>query len=452
LGSLLNGNGVTDGQGHVSAVRGPVIDVAFPPEDLPNLYEALTVDGGRVMLEVQRLLGATTARTIALGHSDGLARGLIVKRTRHTVQVPVGPGTLGRVFNMLGEPLDGKPPPAAAERWSIHRPVSSLGVERQRMAFLETGIKVIDLLAPVARAGTAGIIGGAGVGKTILLQELMWSLSHKPDCVVVFAGVGERTREGNDLWLAMRANGAARNSVMVLGQMSEPAGTRFRAPLTALTMAEYFRDVEDKQVIFLLDSLSRYLQAGGEVSGLLGRLPCEMGYQPTLGYELGILEARIAAPAWTGMTSVQAIYVPADDMTDPTVAGTFAHLDTSIVLSRALASRGLYPAVDPIASSSHLLDLDYVGKRHYQVAMRVRRTMERYRELEDIISIVGVPQLCPEDMQVVQQARRLERFLTQPLFVTESFTSQPGQHVSLEDTVSGCEAILDGQDDRWVET
>jgi F-type H+/Na+-transporting ATPase subunit beta len=275
----------------------------------------------------------------------------------------------------------------------------------------------------------------------------MRTMSRKHGGVVVFAGVGERTREGNDLWLEMRASGAMANSIMVLGQMSDPPGTRFRAPLTALTMAEFFRDVEGKEVFFLLDSLSRYLQAGCEVSGLLGRLPSEMGYQPTLAYELGVLEGRIAAPAWMGITSVQAIYVPADDMTDPTVAQTFIHLDASIVLSRARAAAGLYPAVDPVASSSRLLDQALIGDRHYQVAMRVKETMQRYRELGDIISIVGMQELRPEDKQVVRQARRLERFLTQPLFVAESFTGQPGQHVPLEDTLGGCEGILDGRCD-----
>jgi F-type H+-transporting ATPase subunit beta len=423
-----------------------VIDVRFPPGELPRLYEALTVAEGRrqVVLEVQQVLGSRTVRTVVLGHTDGLARGLVVKRTRRAVHVPVGLATLGRVFDTLGEPLDGRPPPVVAEHWPIHRAVPPLPTERQPLTFLETGIKVIDLLAPIARAGTTGIIGGAGVGKTILLQELMRTLSRKHAGVVVCAGVGERTREGNDLWLQMRASGALANSIMVLGEMSDPPGTRFRAPLTALTMAEFFRDVAGKEVFFLLDSLSRYLQAGCEVSGLLGRLPSEMGYQPTLGYELSVLEGRIAAPAWMGITSVQAIYVPADDMTDPSVAQTFIHLDASVVLTRARAAAGLYPAVDPVASSSRLLDQALVRDRHYQVAMRVKQTMQRYRELEDIISIVGMQELRPEDKQVVQRARRLERFFTQPLFVTESFTGQPGQHVSLEDTLTQCEAILGG--------
>jgi F-type H+-transporting ATPase subunit beta len=431
------------------AVRGPVIDVGFPAGELPGLHEVLTVaeEHGQVILEVQQLLGSRIARTIVLGHTNGLARGAVVKRTGRKVLVPVGPAILGRMFDTLGEPLDGQAPPRVAERWPIHRPVPSPATPRQPLTFLETGIKVIDLLAPVSRGGTAGIIGGAGVGKTILLQELMRTMSGQPGAVVVFAGVGERTREGNDLWLEMRDSGALANSIMVMGRMSDPPGTRFRAPLTALTMAEFFRDKGGKEVFFLVDSLSRYLQAGCEVSGLLGRLPSEMGYQPTLASELGVLEARIAAPAWMGITSVQAIYVPADDMTDPSVAQTFIHLDASVVLSRSRAAGGLYPAVDLLASSSRLLDQHLVGDRHYQVALRVKQTMERYRELADIMSLVGMAELRPEDTQAVQRARRLERFLTQPLFVTESFTGQPGRHVPLEDTFAGCEAILSGQFD-----
>ncbi len=435
--------------GRVLAVRGPVVDVMFPPEKLPGLHEALRVsDGGlALILEVQLLLGPRIVRTIALGNTDGLARGLVVEPTGRGMHVPVGPATLGRVFNALGEPLDGQAPPAAAERWPIHRPVRSLATERHTLRFLETGIKAIDLLAPVARAGTAGIIGGAGVGKTILLQEISRTMSHKHRGVVVFAGVGERTREGNDLWLEMRESGALGNSILVLAHMSEPPGTRFRAALSALTMAEFFRDVEGKEVIFLIDSLSRYLQAGCEVSGLMGRLPSEMGYQPTLAYELAVLHARIARAAWAPITSVQAIYVPADDLTDPAVAHAFVHLDSSILLSRGRAARGLYPALDPVASGSCLLNPAQIGERHYQVAMRVKQMIERYRELEDIIFMLGTEQLRPEDQQAVLRARRLERFLTQPLFVTESFTGHPGRHVPLEQTLAGCEAILDGKFD-----
>jgi len=446
-----------DASGRILAVRGSVIDVAFPAE-LPAQHEALRVVNGcrtdgqfvprrDLILEVQQLLPKRTVRTIALGDTEGIARGLAVERTRRPVHVPVGPANLGRIFNMLGEPLDGQAPPTAADHWPIHRSVPTLAVERQAQTFLETGIKVIDLLAPVARAGTAGIIGGAGVGKTILLQEVMRTTCHKHGAVVVFAGVGERTREGNDLWLELRANGALANSIMVFGQMSDPPGTRFRVALTALTMAEFFRDVEQKEVMFLVDNICRYVQAGCEVSGLLGRLPAEMGYQPTLASELGVLEARIAAPAWMGITSVQAIYVPADDLTDPAVAQAFQHLDSTILLSRARAARGLYPAIDPVASSSRLLDPAKVGDRHYQAAMRVKQTMQRYRELDDIIAMLGMAELRADDQQAVRRARRLEKFLTQPLFATESFTGHPGRRVPLEDTLAGCEQILDGKFD-----
>ena len=438
----------TDGRGRVLAVRGPVVDVGFAGA-LPGIYEALQVASGErsLILEVQKLLERRLVRTIALGRTDGLARGLAVARTGRGIHVPVGPATLGRVFNTLGEPLDGQAAPDAAECWPIHRPSPPFAVERQALTFLETGIKVIDLLAPVARTGTTGIIGGAGLGKTILLHELMRTMSHQRRGVVVFAGVGERTREANELWLEMRESGALANSIMVLDQMSEPAGTRFRAALTALTMAEYFRDVEYKDVLFLVDSISRHLQAGSEVSGLMGRIPAEMGYQPTLAHDLGFLEERIAGTAFGGITSVQAVYVPADDPTDPGVAQTFVHFDASILLARDRAARGLYPAVDPVASNSCLLNPAYIGQRHYEVAMRAKQALERYRELEDMIVMLGMHELRPEDQQMVLRARRLERFMTQPLFVTESFTGQSGRHVPLEDTLAGCEAILGGQFD-----
>jgi F-type H+-transporting ATPase subunit beta len=352
------------------------------------------------------------------------------------------------MLNVLGNSLDGLGPIAAAERWPIHRPAPSFSAGRRRLTFLETGIKVIDLLAPVGRMGTAGVIGGAGVGKTILLQEVMRTVGVKHGGVVVFAGVGERTREGNDLWLEMRASGALANSVMVFGQMSESPGVRFRAALTALTMAEFFRDVEQKEVLFLVDNILRYLQAGCEVSGLLGRLPAELGYQPTLASDLAALEARIVSTGyWAGITSVQAIYVPADDLTDPAVAHCFLHLDTSIFLSRDRAARGLYPAVDPLASTSHLLDPAQIGERHYRVAMRVKQVFQRYQEVRDVVALLGIEELRREDQETARRAWRLERFLTQPLFTTESFTGRPGRHVTLEDTLAGCEAILAGEYD-----
>jgi F-type H+-transporting ATPase subunit beta len=438
--------------GQVLSVRGPVIDVVFDGE-APGLHEALTVPNGEriLILEVQQLLQKKAVRTIALGNTDGLTRGLAVERTGRGLCVPVGPATLGRVFNVLGEPLDGRGTPLATDYWPIHRPTPLFAARRQPLRFLETGIKVIDLLAPMASTGITGVLGGAGVGKTLLLQELMQGMSHKQDCVVVFAGVGERTREGNDLWLELDENGALANSVMVLGQMSESSGPRFRVALTALTMAEFFRDVEQAEVFFMVDNILRYLQAGCEVSGLLGRLPGEMGYQPTLASDLAILESRIAAPAWVGMTSVQAIYVPADDLSDPAVSQSFVHLDASIILSRARAASGLYPAVDPLALSSRLLDPTHLGERHYEVAMRVKQTIECHRQLEDIISILGMSELRPEDQQRVLRARRLERFLTQPLFVAETFTGRRGRHVSLEETLAGCEAILRGEFDATDE-
>lgn len=435
--------------GKILSVQGSVIDVAFR-EGLPHLNEALSVVNGehRLILEVQQILGPGTVRTIALGGTDGLARGLAVKRTGGPIRIPVGPETLGRVFNALGEPLDGMQTPSVVEHRSIHRsaPVS-LELPRRTSTILETGIKVIDLLAPVALRGTTGVIGGAGLGKTILLQEMMRRIGCRQRDVVVFAGVGERTREANDLWLDIRASGALANAILVLGQMSEPAGTRFRAALTALTMAEYFRDRESRDVVFLVDSISRYLQSGCEVSGVMGRLPSEMGYQPTLATDLGILEGRIAANSWAGITSIQAIYVPADDLSDPIVAGSFVHLDTSILLSRARVSQGLYPAVDPIASTSSLLDPVHVGQRHYQIAMRTKETIQRCREVHDIIAMLGMQELPHEDRVMVRRARRLERFLTQPLFATESITGQPGRHVPVADTLAGCDAILNGNFD-----
>jgi len=419
-------------------------------DGLPAINEALRVsrDDRPVILEVAHHLDTHTVRAIAMAHTEGLARGMRVERTGLPIRVPVGDQVLGRLFNALGEPLDGQPPLSDADWWPIHRSAPSLAAQRRGLEFLETGIKVIDLLAPLARGGKAGLIGGAGVGKTILLQELIHTVGHDHG-VAVFAGVGERTREGNDLWLEMQATGALANAVLVFGQMNDAPGSRFRVALSALTMAEYFRDVQKKEVMFLVDNIFRYVQAGSEVSGLLGRMPSEVGYQPTLADDLAVLEERIASVDGAAITSVQAVYVPADDLTDPAVAQTFAHLDASIVLSRNLAAQGLYPAIDPLASTSRLIDPVHLGRRHYDIALRVKETIERYRELQDIISMLGLEELSAEDQRTVRRARRLERFLTQPLFVTEAFTGQPGRRVRLEDTVSGCEAILAGRtDDR----
>jgi F-type H+-transporting ATPase subunit beta len=434
--------------GRVTAVRGSVVEIEFAA-GLPALNEAVSLqDGGRtLLLEVARHLGPHTVLAIALGRTEGLTRGLAVERTGQPVMVPVGPPTLGRLFDVLGRPLDGGPPPDAAERWPIHRPAPTLASQRHGLECLETGIKVIDLLAPLARGGKAGLVGGAGVGKTVLLQELIHSMNHNQGGVAVFAGVGERTREGNDLWLEMQQTGVLAHSILVFGQMSDPPGSRFRVALTALAMAEYFRDVARTQVLFLVDNVFRYVQAGSEVSGLLGRLPSEVGYQPTLADDLAAVEERIASVAGAAITSVQAVYVPADDLTDPAVAQTFAHLDAAIVLSRALAARGLYPAIDPLASTSRLLDPVHCGERHYRVALQVKETIERYRQLEDIIAMLGLEELSAEDQRTVKRARRLERFLTQPLFVTEAFTGHKGRHVPREKTIAGCEAILTGDFD-----
>jgi F-type H+-transporting ATPase subunit beta len=369
-----------------------------------------------------------------------------VRRTGAPVCVPVGAATLGRLFNVLGQPLDGLPPPDG-DRRPIHRDSPPLGAQRRQVEFLQTGIKIVDLLAPLARGGKAGLIGGAGVGKTVLLQELIRTMTDHRDGVAVFAGVGERTREGNDLWREMQQTGVIGRTILVFGQMNEAPGCRYRVALSALTMAEHFRDAERRDVMFLVDNVFRYVQAGAEVSGLLGRLPSEMGYQPTLADDLAGLEERVGAAGGAAITSVQAVYVPADDLTDPAVAQTFAHLDASIVLSRAMAAGGLYPAVDPLGSTSRLLDPAHLGERHYRVALRVRETVARYRELQDIIAMLGMEELSAADQQVVKRARRLERFLTQPMFVTETFTGIPGRHVPLEETIAGCEAILAGRFD-----
>ena len=435
-------------RGRVTAVRGSVVEIEFA-ESLPAINEALCLSeqGRQVVLEVVHHLDPHTVRTIALAHTEGLARGMQVKRTGQPITVPVGPETLGRLFNALGEPLDGREALTTARRWPIHRPAPNLAGQHQRLEFLETGIKVIDLLTPLARGGKAGLIGGAGVGKTVLLQELIRTVNHHQGGASVFAGVGERTREGNDLWLEMQETGVLPNAILVFGQMNDAPGSRYRALLTALTMAEYFRDVAHKEVMFLVDNIFRYVQAGAEVSGLLGRLPSEVGYQPTLADDLAVVQERIASTGDAAITSVQAVYVPADDFTDPAVAQTFVHLDSCIVLARHLAAQGLYPAIDPLASTSRLLDPVHLGQRHYELALLVKQTMERYRELEDIIAMLGMEELSAEDQRTVRRARRLARFLTQPLFVTEAFTGHPGRHVPLEKTLNGCERILAGNYD-----
>jgi len=448
MGEADGPSAVAPRRGQATAVRGSVVEVEFP-DGLPAVNEALLLrDGERVVvLEVSRHLDQHSVLAVALSHTEGLARGAAVEPTGRPVEVPVGPETLGRLFDVLGRPLDGRPPPACARRWPIHRPAPPLAAQRRGLTFLETGIKVVDLLSPLARGGKAGLVGGAGVGKTVLLQELIRTMNHDHGGAAVFAGVGERTREGNDLWMEMQESGVLGNSVLVFGQMNDAPGGRYRAALTALTMAEYFRDVEHKEVLFLIDNIFRYVQAGAEVSGLLGRLPSEVGYQPTLADDLAAVEERIASAGGAAITSVQAVYVPADDLTDPAVAQTFVHLDASIVLSRAQAAQGLYPAVDPLASTSRLLDPARVGERHYAAALRVKETIQRYRQLEDIIAMLGMEELSEEDQRTVRRARRLQRFLTQPLGVTEAFTGRKGRAVRLEQTLAGCEGVLAGKFD-----
>lgn len=443
---------VTDVVGRVTAVRGAVVEVEFPTA-LPAINEALQVQGDdrEIVLEVVLHLDLHTVRSLAMEPVAGLARGAGVRRTGQPVLVPVGPETLGRLFNVLGEPLDGQVPLSDVERWPIHRSAPPLSEQYQGADFLETGIKIVDLLAPMARGGKAGVVGGAGVGKTVLLEELIRTTVSRRSGVCVFAGIGERTREGNDLWLEMRQTGVLDHSVLLFGQMNAPPGARFRVGLSAITMAEYFRDRQKTEVMFLVDNIFRYVQAGSEVSGLLGRLPSAVGYQPTLADDMATLQERIASTEGAAITSVQAVYVPADDLGDPAVVQTFVHLDASIVLSRASAAEGLYPAVDPLSSTSRLLDPVHVGARHYDVALRVREVIARYRDLEDIIAMLGLEELSLEDQQAVKRARRLLRFLSQPFFVTEAFTSHPGRSVPIRQTVEGCEAILSGRYDATDE-
>jgi F-type H+-transporting ATPase subunit beta len=438
--------------GRVTSVRSSVVEIEFLG-DLPAISEALHISLAERMLtlEVAQHLDPHTVRAIAMAHAEGLARGMIVERTGAPITVPVGPATLGRLLDVLGEPLDGRPPPADSPRWPIHRPAPPMTSQRRGTEFLETGIKVLDLLAPLTRGGKAGLIGGAGVGKTVLLQELIRTTVSKRSGVCVFAGVGERTREGTDLWLEMGQTGVLPNTVLLFGQMNAAPGARFRVGLSAVTMAEYFRDVQGVEVMFLVDNIFRYVQAGSEVSGLLGRLPSEVGYQPTLADDLAALEERIASVESAAITSVQAVYVPADDLTDPAVAQAFTHLDASIVLSRTLAAQGIYPAIDPLASTSRLLDPVHLSARHYETALRVKETIARYRALQDIIAMLGIEELSADDQQAVRRARRLERFLTQPFFVSEAFTGHSGRSVPLEGTLAGCEAILAGKCDEQDE-
>lgn len=439
--------------GRVVGVAGVVVDVEFAPGHLPALKSALEIrrPAGTLIAEVAEHLGPTAVRAIAMGAPRGLHRGTPVVDTGEPISVPTGPATLGRMFDVLGRPVDGLPEPEDAPRQPIHKAAPSLSEQRLATEILETGIKAIDLLAPCPKGGRIGLFGGAGVGKTLLVMELMRHTVQDHGGTVVFAGVGERSREAHELWTQLRESELLSGAVLVFGQMKEPPGARLRAPLTALTMAEYFRDEARQPVLFFMDNVYRYVQAGAEVSALLGRVPSVMGYQPTLDSELGDLQERIASTGRGSVTSVQAVYVPADDLGDPAVVATFTHLDAVTVLSRRQASLGVYPAVDPLRSSSTLTGPRVVGDEHYRVAMEVRRVLARYVELQDIIAILGVEELREEDRSTVHRARRLQRFLSQPMFVAERFTGQPGRSVPVKATVAGCAAILAGEYDELPE-
>ena len=438
--------------GNVSEVKGVVIDALFP-DDLPEIYSALriTVDGNDLIAEVQQHLGDDRVRAVAMDSTDGLARGVDVVDLGGPITVPVGETTLGRLWNVIGEPVDEKPAQAdGVERWSIHRDPPNFRDLSPKIEVFETGIKVIDLIAPFVRGGKVGLFGGAGVGKTVLIQELIHNVAMKHGGVSVFAGVGERTREGNDLWLEMQEANVIDKVALVYGQMNEPPGARLRVGLSALTMAVYFRD-DGQDVLLFIDNIFRFVQAGSEVSALLGRMPSAVGYQPTLGTEMGQLQERITSTQTGSVTSIQAIFVPADDYTDPAPASVFAHLDSSVVLERSIVEQGIYPAMDPLASFSRALQPDIVGDEHYSTATRVQEVLQRYKDLQDIIAILGMDELTDEDKLIVGRARRIQRFLSQPNFVAEQFTGTPGEYVTLEETIKGFIEILEGKHDDLPE-
>ncbi|OHA49226.1 MAG: F0F1 ATP synthase subunit beta [Candidatus Terrybacteria bacterium RIFCSPLOWO2_01_FULL_58_14] len=438
--------------GRVIAVAGPVVDVSFPEEEkAPKVNEALVVEreGARLVLEVAQQLGDGAVRAVALGPTDGLKRGQSVRATDAPIRVPVGEGTLGRMFNVLGETVDGGDAiPEGTLRLPIHRAAPSFVEQSTKTEVLETGIKVIDLIAPIVKGGKVGMFGGAGVGKTVIIMELIRNIAKEHGGVSVFGGVGERTREGNDLYHEMRESGVLKKTALVFGQMNEPPGSRLRVGLTALTLAEHFRDTEGQDVLLFIDNIFRFTQAGAEVSALLGRVPSAVGYQPTLATEMGELQERITSTDKGSLTSVQAVYVPADDITDPAPATTFAHLDSTVVLSRQLAELGIYPAVDPLDSSSTVLDPAIVGLEHYEIARGVQKVLQRYKDLQDIIAILGYEELTDEDKVTVNRARRIQRFLSQPFFVAETFTGRQGAYVSRTETVSGFKEILEGKHDE----
>ena len=439
--------------GKIVQVMGPVVDVEFPDNDLPYIKDALEVDnhGKRCVMEVAQHVGNNTVRCIMLSASEGLLRDMEVVATGSGIKVPVGNQTLGRLFNVLGETIDGKEDLSDTEHWVIHREPPTFENQSPVIEILETGIKVIDLLAPYSKGGKIGLFGGAGVGKTVLIQELIQNIASVHGGYSIFTGVGERSREGNDLWTEMSESGVIDKTALVFGQMNEPPGARMRVAETGLTMAEYFRDVNHQDVLLFIDNIFRFTQAGSEVSSLLGRMPSAVGYQPTLANEMGELQERIASTKEGSVTSVQAVYVPADDLTDPAPATTFAHLDANTVLSRKIVEQGIYPAVDPLESSSRILEADIVGEEHYNVARRVQEILQKYKELQDIIAILGMEELSDEDKLTVTRARKVQRFLSQPFHVAENFTGIPGKYVSLKDTIKGFKMIVDGEMDEYPE-
>jgi F-type H+-transporting ATPase subunit beta len=436
--------------GNVVEIIGAVVDVEFPRASIPKVYDALRVEGQDLTLEVQQQLGDGVVRTIALGSTDGVKRGVPVLNTGAPISVPVGTKTLGRIMNVLGEPVDERGDVGAEQLWPIHRAAPTFEEQAASVEILQTGIKVIDLIMPIAKGGKVGLFGGAGVGKTVTLMELIRNIAIEHSGYSVFAGVGERTREGNDFYHEMKDANVLDKVALVYGQMNEPPGNRLRVALTGLTIAEYFRD-EGRDVLLFIDNIYRYTLAGTEVSALLGRMPSAVGYQPTLAEEMGVLQERITSTRTGSISSFQAVYVPADDLTDPSPATTFAHLDATLVLSRQIAELGIYPAVDPLDSTSRQLDPHVVGLEHYQTARRIQGTLQRYKELKDIIAILGMDELSEEDKLTVSRARKIQRFLSQPFNVAETFTGQPGKYVALKDTISGFKAIVDGEYDHLPE-
>lgn len=440
-------------KGTIVQVLGSVVDVVFEAGQLPHIHDEITVEvnGKKLVMEVARHEGNNTVRCIMLSGSEGLSRGMEATSLGHGIEVPVGQRTLGRMFNVLGEPIDGGEPPRTEERWGIHRKAPAFEDQSPAVQVLETGIKVIDLLEPYAKGGKIGLFGGAGVGKTVLIQELIHNVATEHGGYSIFTGVGERSREGNDLWREMNESGVIDKTALVFGQMNEAPGVRMRVALTGLTMAEYFRDRENKDVLLFIDNIFRFVQAGSEVSTLLGRMPSAVGYQPTLAQEMGALQERIASTRSGSVTSVQAVYVPADDLTDPAPATTFSHLDATTVLSRKIAEQGIYPAVDPLESTSRILEEDVVGEEHYRIARKVQEMLQKYSELQDIIAILGLDELSEADRLTVYRARKIQRFLSQPMHVAEKFTGVAGVYVPLKETLRGFQAIVDGAADDLPE-